>query len=68
MVTGPRVPEPGWGGASGAGTRPPEGKGPAFPAVLTDCVNSVMNAMGKQEECLSLKKKKAFGVACFYFN
>lgn len=40
-------------------------------ALLTDCVNSVINGMRKQEECLSFKKKKkkrAFGVAGFYFQ
>ena len=40
-----------------------------YQAILTDCINLVINGMRKQEECLSLRKKKGgFRVAWFYFS
>lgn len=42
---------------------------PSYPAILTDCVNSVINGMRKQEECLSFEKKKEpSGLLGFIFN
>lgn len=67
----PRVPElpAGWAHAGKNQACRKRKRETSYRAVLTDCVNSVINGMRKQEECLSLRKKKrAFGVAWFYFQ
>lgn len=47
----------GWG-ACGSSQAREEGEGPGVSLVLTDCVNSTMNAMRKQEEWLLFEKKE----------
>lgn len=56
----PRVPElpAGWAHAGKNQACRKRKRETSYRAVLTDCVNSVINGMRKQEECLSLRKKK----------